>query len=223
MPRFAPSRSVCTSVNEVACHGIPSESKILHTGDLLSVDISVFNGRAYGDACRSYVIPGETVTVKQTPDSSSHTTQPFNAHALCAISKECCEAGISVCAPGVPYSAIAAAVTARASKHHCRVVAGIRGHGIGECLHCQPDVIHSVDELTQLGEGISDQVMKPGHVFTVEPCIANSLSSSTESTVDFILPTILSDGWTVVTTDRSLTAQFEHTVLITETKCEILT
>ncbi|KAF5403023.1 Methionine aminopeptidase [Paragonimus heterotremus] len=218
-------KSVCTSVNEVACHGIPSSQQLLLPGDLLSIDISVYteNG-VHGDACRSYVLKPEAgYSSGACPSSGRNKLAVF----LCSVAKSCRDAGIAICAPGTPYTEIARAVSSTADRNGCRVVAGIRGHGVGTFLHGPPDIIHSVHEISLFSTDESMGQMKEGHVFTIEPCIALAVSNISDqkdgTSLSPACPTILQDGWTVVTSDQTLTAQFEHTIVITSTGHSILT
>ncbi|TPP60440.1 Methionine aminopeptidase [Fasciola gigantica] len=216
-------KSVCTSVNEVACHGIPSSSEVLQPGDLISVDISVYTGRAHGDACRSYVIYASN---GQLLDSQSYEKRVKTAQFLCDVAQLCCEAGASICAPNVPFHDIAQVISMVADNHGCRVVAGIRGHGIGTFLHGPPEILHSVYELPTACPA-SAGVMQLGNVFTIEPCIAlaDRYGAKPEDGCFQVpaTPVVAEDGWTVTTTDRALCAQFEHMVEITNVGSMILT
>uniref|UniRef100_A0A183ASL8 Methionine aminopeptidase n=1 Tax=Echinostoma caproni TaxID=27848 RepID=A0A183ASL8_9TREM len=216
-------KSVCTSVNEVACHGIPSSSEVLQPGDLISVDISIYTGRAHGDACRSYVIYASD---GQVVDTKNYKKRVKTAQFLCDVAQLCCEAGVSICAPNVPFRELAQVISMVSDNHGCRVVAGIRGHGIGKFLHGPPEILHSVYELP-MASPASAGVMRTGHVFTIEPCIAlaDPYAAKPEDGCFQVpaSPVIAEDGWTVTTADRALCAQFEHTVEITDTGSSILT
>lgn len=220
---ITPYRSVCTSVNEVACHGIPSSSELLQPGDLISVDISIYTGQAHGDACRSYVIYASN---GQLLNSDNYKKRVRIAQFLCDVAQLCCEAGASICAPNVPFRDIAHVISMAADNHGCRVVAGIRGHGIGKFLHGPPEILHSVFELP-LASPASSGVMQTGNVFTIEPCIALADPYAVKPEDGcFQMPATLvvaEDGWTVTTTDRALCAQFEHTIEITDVGNIILT
>lgn len=217
-------KSVCTSVNEVACHGIPSSKCLLNQGDLLSIDISIFTGSVHGDACRSYVLKCDSVPAQTGTDATCIASAEF----LCTVAKTCRDAGVAICAPGVPFADIARVISDVANNNYCRVVAGIRGHGIGTFLHGPPNILHSVYETAATPSDSTADIMQPGHVFTIEPCIAlaDPQLPKTDSHDFYLrpaLPLTLDDSWTVVTTDRVLTAQFEHTVLITDTGHSVLT
>ncbi|KAL7058111.1 hypothetical protein AAHC03_016486 [Spirometra sp. Aus1] len=204
--------TVCTSVNEVAIHGLPSKDCILRADDLISVDVSLYDGQVHGDACVTFLVPGE----------SRLRSAPTGISDLLHCAQKCCQAGVSACGPGVPYRCIAEAVSQAAlSCGHFRVVAGINGHGIGTYLHGPPDICHCIYEERPDDHG----VMCPGHIFTVEPCIAAPSASADEGAVEsyVALPFTQPDGWSVRTSDHALTAQFEEMVLITDDGYDLLT
>ncbi|BHF86000.1 Methionine aminopeptidase 1D, mitochondrial [Sparganum proliferum] len=166
----------------------------------------------HGDACVTFLVPGES-RLRSTPTGISDLL-------LCA--QKCCQAGVSACGPGVPYRCIAEAVSQVAlSCGNFRVVAGINGHGIGTYFHGPPDICHCIYEERTDDRG----VMCPGHVFTIEPCVAAPSVSSAEGAVEsyVALPFIQPDGWSVRTSDHALTAQFEEMVLITDDGYDLLT
>ncbi|CAH8589632.1 unnamed protein product [Schistosoma turkestanicum] len=212
-------RSVCTSVNEVVCHGIPKESQVLKLGDIMSVDISVYNGYVHGDACHTFVVGLDN----HSDYSNSEAAERIKtAVYLCTVAQKCRDAGISVCGPNALYTSIAEAVTKCADAFQCRVVVGVCGHGIGQFLHGPPEIVHSIHELAS--QPLAR--MLPGHTFTVEPCISlppNKSEVRFKRNTSFAVPVILEDGWTVVTSDKALTAQFEHTIAITNEGCLVLT
>lgn len=205
---------LCTSINEVAIHGIPSSSDILHSGDLVSVDVAIFTGTAHGDACETFlVLDGNPISIEE------YTLQKH----LLFCAKRACDAGISVCGPGVKFSAIAKAISQEVFECGCRVIAGVGGHGIGEFFHGPPYVAHSVFEKESK---FADIEMRPGHVFTIEPAVAAATVKShlaNEITEHLALPAVSKNGWSVCTTDCALTAQFEETILITPSGVDILT
>uniref|UniRef100_A0A5K3FSE3 Peptidase_M24 domain-containing protein n=1 Tax=Mesocestoides corti TaxID=53468 RepID=A0A5K3FSE3_MESCO len=206
---------VCTSLNDVAIHGIPSEHDILRSGDLLSVDVTVFTGKAHGDACETFLICDEdTLSVNYT-----------QKRHLIACARRACESGIAVCGPGVAFAAIAESISQEVFEMGCRVVAGIGGHSIGDYFHGPPYVAHSVFERESQDAGVR---MLPGHVFTIEPVIATAAQLTNGDTDEVIrnvaLPVVSTiDNFSVRTTDRALTAQFEEMVLITEEGVHVLT
>ncbi len=185
-------KSVCTSVNEVVCHGIPGP-RVLEEGDIVNIDVTtIFPAKKgfYGDTSATFFV-GEP-----SPDAR-HVTE---------VARRCLELGIAAVRPGGYIGDIGAAIQEYAEGEGCSVVRDFVGHGIGTTFHTEPSVPH----FGRRGEGPR---MRPGMVFTIEPMI-NLGGWETE---------ILPDRWTAVTVDGSLSAQFEHTVAVTETGCEVLT
>merc|ERR1719193_2053786 len=181
-------KSVCTSVNNCICHGIP-DSRPLQYGDIINVDITVFKDGFHGDC-------SETFLVGQVDEAGVE---------LVDTAKAALHVGIDQCGPGKTFSGIGAAIQDFISKTRFSVVPVFTGHGIGQYFHGPPDVFHCRN--TYPG------VMKPGMTFTIEPAIS-------EGTDKIYL---LDDNWTAVTMDGSRSAQFEHTILITDSGIEILT
>jgi len=185
-------KSVCTSVNEVVCHGIPGK-RVLREGDIVNVDVTSYYPREngfHGDTSATFYVG--------TPsDEARHVVE---------VSRRCLELGIAEVKPGNRIGDIGAAIQEYAEGQGCSVVRDYIGHGIGREFHMAPQVPH-------FGKRGSGKRLKPGMVFTIEPMI---------NVGDFETD-VLEDGWTVVTVDGSLSAQFEHTVLVTETGCEVLT
>ncbi|XP_050723627.1 methionine aminopeptidase 1D, mitochondrial-like isoform X2 [Eriocheir sinensis] len=181
-------KSVCTSVNNVACHGIPDDRPLVD-GDIISVDVTVYLGGVHGDCCETYLIG-------DVDEPGQH---------LVRAAKRCRDEAISLCAPGIPFAVIGNRVEQVANKEGVTVVPCFIGHGIGSYFHGPPDIYHCYNFFP--GE------MQPGMTFTIEPVIAQGKEE--------VL--ILEDGWTAVMTDNGRAAQFEHTILITETGYEILT
>ena len=185
-------KSVCTSVNEVVCHGIPS-SYTLKDGDLLNVDItSVLPARGgwHGDTNATFYIG----------DPSPE------ARHLAEVTRQCLELGIAAVAPGNTLGDIGWAIQQHAESNGCSVVREYTGHGIGRQFHSEPAVRH----WGRPGTGLR---LRRGMTFTIEPMINLGLRA-----IDH-----LNDGWTVLTRDRSPSAQFEHTVVVTHDGCEVLT
>ena len=182
-------KTVCASVNEVVCHGIPS-NRVLQDGDIVNIDIAVVKDGWFGDTSRMYFVgepsPAARHLVKTTYD------------AMCA--------GIRMVRPGATLGDIGHAIQTLAEKEGFSVVREYCGHGIGKVYHDDPQVLH----YGRPGEGV---VLKEGMTFTIEPMI----NEGTRHTK------LLPDGWTVVTKDRKLSAQWEHTVAVTATGAEILT
>ncbi|MBI3145108.1 MAG: type I methionyl aminopeptidase [Pseudogulbenkiania sp.] len=182
-------KSVCTSVNQVICHGIPND-KPLKNGDMLNIDVTVIKDGYHGDTSRMFYV-GEV---------SPH------ARRLAKITYECMWLGIDKVKPGAKLGDIGYAIQRHAEAAGYSVVQEFCGHGIGKKFHEEPQVLH----YGRPGTGLE---LKAGMIFTIEPMINQGKRHLR----------LLADGWTVVTKDRSLSAQWEHTVLVTETGHEILT
>ncbi len=182
-------KSLCSSLNEVICHGIPDDT-VLHEGDILNIDISAFIDGVHGDTNGSVVIGS----------GSESATQ------LVERTKEAMHRGIRAALPGREVSIIGRAIESYAKRFGYGVVRDFTGHGVGTSFHTGLIIPHyDAPEYNTL--------IEPGMVFTVEPML-------TLGTYDWDL---WEDGWTVTTKDKSLSAQFEHTILITEDGPEILT
>lgn len=183
-------KTVCTSVNHVICHGIPSDTKVLNHGDIINIDVAVIKDGWYGDTSRMYYV-GE-------PSPLARRLVRTTYEALCA--------GIRAVAPGATLGDVGHAIQTVAHREGFSVVREYCGHGIGRIYHDEPQVLH----FGKRGEGLK---LAPGMVFTIEPML-NAGKAATRQ---------LGDGWTVVTKDRSLSAQWEHMVLVTDTGFEVLT
>lgn len=183
-------KSVCTSLNNVICHGIPSPETYLKDGDIINVDVtSILNGY-YGDASRMFLIGSVS------PEASR----------LVQVTKECLDLGIAEVAPGKRLGDVGHAIQKHAESFGYSVVRSFTGHGIGIRFHEPPEVMH----VGSPGKGIE---LRPNMTFTIEPMInVGSFECS-----------ILKDGWTAVTIDGSLSAQWEHTLRVTDDGYEILT
>lgn len=182
-------KSVCVSVNEVICHGIPGE-QVLNDGDIVNVDItSILNGY-YADANKTFFVG--------TPGPE--------AKKIVRVAKKCLSNGMSMVKPGSTIGHIGWAIQKHAESQGCSVVREFVGHGVGFDFHEPPQVPHFGSK----GEGIS---LIPGMVFTIEPMINLGKKELV----------ILKDKWTAVTKDRSLSAQFEQTILVTDHGFESLT
>jgi len=182
-------KSCCTSVNEIICHGIP-DSRPLQDGDILNIDITLYYDGVHGDVNETYLIG---------------TVSP-QAKKLVQSTYEALEKAIAIVKPGTLYRDIGNVISKHINQAGFSVVRSYCGHGIGELFHAPPSIPH-------YGKNKAIGVMKPGHVFTIEPMI------NMGSWHDILWP----DGWTAVTQDGKLSAQFEHTLLVTETGCEVLT
>jgi len=181
-------KSLCSSVNQAVAHGIPDARK-LEEGDILNIDVSVYVDGMHGD-CSGMFVAGQTDTL---------------ARDLIGTTRTCLDGAISLCGPGVPFSAIGAFIQPLALKHGYSVVSSFCGHGIGATFHMPPLVYHVRND-------VNDR-MQPGMTFTIEPMLNEGAPEIR----------ILEDGWTYVTVDGGRSAQFEETLLITEDGCEILT
>ncbi len=184
-------KSVCTSVNDQVCHGIPSPHDVLRSGDIVNVDVSTIYEGYYADASRMFMIGKVDKKAKD----------------LVEITKECLKRGIEAAQPWGFLGDIGAAVSALARKHGYSVVTEFGGHGVGVEFHEEPFVCH-------VGKKKTGMLLVPGMIFTIEPMIN---AGRKDVFVD------AANDWTVYTQDGSLSAQWEHTILITEDGPEILT
>ncbi|MEE8393719.1 MAG: type I methionyl aminopeptidase [Rhodospirillales bacterium] len=182
-------KSICTSINHVVCHGIPSNRKLL-SGDSLNIDVTVILSGWYGDSSRMF-FAGKA---------------GLKARKLVDITFEALWRGIKAVKPGATIGDIGHAIQDFAESNRCSVVRDFCGHGLGRVFHDAPNVMH----FGQAGEG---PVLKEGMFFTIEPMI-NSGRYEVK---------VLSDGWTAVTKDRSLSAQFEHSIGVTADGYEVFT
>jgi methionyl aminopeptidase len=182
-------KSVCTSVNEVICHGIPDD-RPLAEGDIVNLDVTTYIGGVHGDTNATFFV-GEV-------DPASRN--------LVAVTEECMWLGIEAVVPGRPVSDIGRAIEAHAKQHKLGVVRAFIGHGIGQQFHTDIQVLHYYDER-------ASTIMRPGMTFTIEPMI----------TIGSWQHRMWNDDWTAVTTDGKRTAQFEHTILVTDDGYEVLT
>lgn len=184
-------KSICTSINEVVCHGIPSENEFLKNGDIINIDITTILNGYYGDTSKTFIVGKASET----------------ANKLVKTTEECLNLGIEEVRPDNFFGNIGYKIKQHAVKQNFSVVYQFVGHGTGLHFHEAPNVLH--DALKNSGPK-----MLPGMIFTIEPMIS-------EGTPDILISE--SDGWTARTADGKLSAQFEHTVLVTERKYEILT
>ena len=183
-------RSICTSVNQVICHGIPSEKKILKNGDIINIDITVIKDEYHGDTSKMFFIG-------KVPD---HATR------LCQIAQESMYMAIDLVKPGTRLGDIGHTIQTHVEKNHYSVVRDYCGHGIGKVFHEDPQVLH-------YGKPNTGLELKEGMCFTIEPMINAGTHQGKEKP----------DGWTVVTADGRLSAQYEHTIAVTKTGHEVLT
>ena len=182
-------KSLCSSANEVICHGIP-DSRVIRDGDIMNLDVTGFIGGVHGDTNATFLI-GEVSEENRR---------------LVRVTEECMWLGIEAVRPGKPLSDIGRAIEDHAKAHDFGVVRAFIGHGIGEQFHTDIQVLHYYDSR-------ATTIMRPGMVFTIEPMI--TLGSWQHRMWD--------DGWTAVTSDGRWTAQFEHTILVTDDGAEVLT
>lgn len=182
-------KSICTSVNNQICHGIPGE-KILKKGDIVNIDITVIKDGYHGDTSRMFYVGDPSIQAKR----------------LCEITYQSMWLGIRQVKPGAHLGDIGNAIQKYAESNSYSIVREFCGHGIGKVFHDEPQVLH----YGLPGEGIE---LKAGMIFTIEPMI-NAGKKDIR---------VLPDKWTVVTKDRSLSAQWEHTILVTNSGYEVLT
>jgi methionyl aminopeptidase len=182
-------KSVCTSVNEVICHGIP-DRRPLKSGDIVNLDVTVYHHGYHGDL-------NETYLVGSVDKKAKHLVKA----AYTSLQK-----AIEICKPGTKFCEIGNVINDYIDKEKLSVVKDYMGHGIGKLFHTTPNVYHYRNNKVK-------GVMKPGNIFTIEPMINEGGFEST----------LWLDNWTAVTTDGKRSAQFEHTILITEDGCEVLT
>ena len=183
-------KTLCTSVNHVICHGIPSPGKVLKDGDIINLDVTVIKDGWHGDTSRMYFVGTPGVLAKR----------------LVETTHEAMMCGIQTVRPGATLGDVGHAIQKHAEAAGFSVVREYCGHGIGKVYHDEPQVLH----YGKPGTGV---VLQKGMTFTVEPMI-NAGKPHTKQ---------LPDGWTVVTKDHSLSAQWEHTIAVTDDGFEILT
>lgn len=182
-------KSICTSLNDVICHGIPDDTPLVE-GDILNIDVSTILDGYYGD-CSAMVMIG-----KVSPEKENVTQ----------VAYDCLEASIKILKPGVPIKMIGTTIEQIAKKGRCSVVSAFVGHGVGLELHEEPQIQHCYNNNTI--------PLAPGMIFTIEPMIN---AGTPKEIID------KKTGWIVRTADGKPSAQWEHTLLITEDGCEILT
>ncbi len=183
------TKSSCTSINHVVCHGIPGP-KPLREGDIVNIDVTLIVDGWHGDTSRMYAV-GQV---------------PRKAERLMDVTHEALMRGVNAVRPGATTGDIGHAIQSFAEAERCSVVRDFCGHGLGQVFHDRPNILHYGEP----GEGI---VLEAGMLFTIEPMI--NLGKPHVK--------LLADGWTAVTRDRELSAQFEHTVGVTKTGCQVFT
>jgi methionyl aminopeptidase len=187
--------SLCTSLNDVVCHGIPDD-RPLKGGDIVNIDVTVIKDGWHGDNSRMFVVGDASIAARR----------------LCQITFEAMWKGILKVRPGARLGDIGHAIQTYAEHHGYSVVREFCGHGVGRKFHEEPQVLH-------YGRPGTLEALVPGMTFTIEPMInagRRDIKEDRRGGRPY-------DGWTIVTRDRSLSAQWEHTVLVTETGVEVLT
>lgn len=183
-------KTICTSVNNVICHGIPSPAKVLKDGDIINIDVTVIKDGWHGDTSRMYFVGEPSVLAKRLVD----------------VTFEAMWRGIRTVRPGATLGDVGHAIQTFVEAERFSVVREYCGHGIGQIYHEDPQVLH-------YGVPGTGLVLRPGMTFTIEPMV-NAGARHTR---------LMPDGWTVVTKDRSLSAQWEHMIAVTETGFDVLT
>jgi len=181
---------ICTSLNYVVCHGIPSDKKILKQGDIVNIDVTVKKDGFVGDTSKMYCV-GKITSY---------------AERLIRVTQECLYKAIQLVRPGIHLGDIGHVIQQHAESHHYTVVREFGGHGIGQDMWEEPHVPH-------FGKPHTGLVLQSGMTFTIEPMINLGKRDVRH----------LPDKWTIVTKDRKLSAQWEHTILVTDTAYEVLT
>lgn len=182
--------ALCSSVNNVVCHGVPAKKEILKHGDIINLDITVKKHGFIADTSRMYMVG------QATPEAEN----------LCKVAHECMLEGIAQVKPGNTLGDVGFYINRHAVRHGYSIVREYCGHGIGRKMHEAPQVTH----YGKKGKGV---VLEPGMVFTIEPMVNQG-----QNGIEY-----LEDDWTVVTQDGKLSAQWEHTIAVTDTGYEILT
>jgi methionyl aminopeptidase len=183
-------KSICTSINEVVCHGIPSSDQILRDGDIMNIDVTPILDGYHGDTSRTFFVGEPSPLAKK----------------LVEVTEESMWRGIRAVKPGARIGDIGAAIQEYAEGEGFSVVRDFVGHGVHRIFHTAPQIPH-------YGTAGKGKKLRKGMVFTIEPMI-NIGTYEVE---------VLADGWTAVTADRKLSAQFEHTIAVTEDGVEVLT
>ncbi|SET43478.1 type I methionyl aminopeptidase [Thorsellia anophelis] len=190
-PRDNPfPKSVCISINEVVCHGIPTDERILKNGDIVNIDVTVIKDGYFGDTSKMFIVGEGSILAKR----------------LCKITQESLYKAIRIVKPGIRLKEIGEIIQPYAESERFSVVRDFCGHGIGNVFHEEPQVLH-------YAANDGGVILQPGMTFTIEPML---------NAGDYRVR-IMKDGWTVKTKDRSLSAQYEHTLAVTETGCEVFT
>ncbi len=196
-------KSICASVNRVVCHGIPDDGQILRQGDIVNIDVTPILDGWYGDTSRMFPVGDIKVLPRR----------------LIEVTYQAMLKGIAVVRPGAMLSDIGKAIQSYVEAERFSVVEDFCGHGLGRIFHDAPSVLHYAESRQKRGAPApayrpeDDIEFRPGMIFTIEPMI-NAGKFNVK---------VLEDGWTAVTRDKSLSAQFEHSIGVTEDGCEIFT
>ncbi|MFT8229876.1 MAG: type I methionyl aminopeptidase [Enterobacterales bacterium] len=182
-------KSICTSVNDVVCHGIPSYEKELKNGDIINIDVAIIKDGFYGDTSKMFIVGKPTIIGKR----------------LCKVTQNSLYLAIKKIKPGLCLNIIGSTIQKFAESENFSIVREYCGHGIGNKFHEPPQILHFYNK--------NKFILKSGMTITIEPMI-NTGNHSVK---------IMKDGWTVKTKDHSLSAQYEHTLVVTNNGCEILT
>lgn len=183
-------KSVCISLNEVVCHGIPDDNRVLKEGDIANIDVTVIKEGYHGDTSKMFFVGTPSILAKR----------------LCDVTQQSLYRALKKIGPGVPLRTLGREIQRFVETNGFSVVREYCGHGIGKAFHEPPQVLH----YDASDEGV---ILLAGMTFTVEPMI---------NAGDQRIRT-MRDGWTVKTKDRSLSAQYEHTIVVNDVGCEILT
>lgn len=183
-------KSICISVNDVVCHGIPSKHQILQKGDIVNIDVTIIKNDYYADTSKMFFV-GNTSTLSKR---------------LCTVAQESLYCALRLIQPGIPLYKIGEGIQKYVESNNFSVVKEYCGHGIGRNFHEKPHVLHYKNPHNNI-------ILQSGMIFTIEPMI-NAGKSQVKC---------MQDGWTVKTQDHSLSAQYEHTILVTKNGCDILT
>ncbi|AEO08034.1 type I methionyl aminopeptidase [Buchnera aphidicola] len=183
-------KSICVSINDVVCHGIPNKQQIFKEGDIVNIDIAVIKNQYYGDVSKMFFV-GQVNTLSKR---------------LCQVAQESLYLSLKLIRPGIPLYKIGKIIEKYVNKNNFSVVQEYCGHGIGRNFHEEPHVLHYYNKENSI-------ILEKGMIFTIEPMI-NSGARQVRC---------MPDGWTIKTKDHSLSAQYEHTVLVTDYGCDILT
>ena len=183
-------KSVCISINEVVCHGIPSDDRLLKDGDIVNIDVTVIKDDFHGDTSKMFIVGTPTILGER----------------LCRVTQESLYLALKMVKPGIRLRTLGREIQKFVEAQDFSVVREYCGHGIGRGFHEEPQVLHyDADD--------GGVVLQPGMTFTIEPMV---------NAGDYRIRS-MKDGWTVKTKDRSLSAQYEHTIVVTDNGCEILT